>query len=70
MKAEDLEAFRERMGWNKSDLASRLGCDRKTLTRYLTGETTPIPPYIALACSALAHGLPPMGAAEPEGAAS
>lgn len=60
MNAAGLEAFRERMNWSKSELASRLGCDRKTLTRYLTGETKPIPRYIALACSALAHGLPPM----------
>lgn len=48
------------MAWSKSELSARLGCDRKTLNRYLTGETIPIPQYIALACSALAHGLPPM----------
>lgn len=60
MTSEGLEAFRARMGWTKSELAAGLGCDRKTLNRYLTGETKPIPRYIALACSALAHGLPPM----------
>ena len=60
MTAAGLEAFRERMGWSKSELAANLGCDRKTLNRYLSGATAPIPRYIALACSALAHGLPPM----------
>jgi transcriptional regulator with XRE-family HTH domain len=55
-----LEAFRERMGLTKSTLSAALGCDRKTLNRYLSGETKPIPRYIALACSSLAHGLPPM----------
>lgn len=60
MNAAGLEAFRERMSWSKSELAARLGCDRKTLARYLSGETKPIPRYIALACSALAHGLPAM----------
>jgi transcriptional regulator with XRE-family HTH domain len=60
MTAEGLEAFRRRQDWSQSELASRLGCDRKTLSRYLTGATVPIPKYIALACSALAESLPPM----------
>lgn len=63
MTKDDLEAFRLRMKWNRSEMAGLLGCDRKTLNRYLTGETQPIPRYIALACSALAHGLPPIGEA-------
>jgi len=60
MNAEGLERFRERMGWTRSELSARLGCDRKTTARYLDGLTKPIPRYVALACSALAHGLPPM----------
>lgn len=62
MTPNDLEAFRQRMKWNKVEMAANLGCDRKTLNRYLSGETTPIPLYIALACAALAHGLKPIGA--------
>jgi predicted transcriptional regulator len=60
MTPASLEAFRVRMKLSKSGLSSALGCDRKTLNRYLSGETKPIPQYVALACSALAHGLPPM----------
>lgn len=60
MTAKGLETFRRRQDWSKSELAARLGCDRKTLSRYLDGTTIPIPKYIALACSALAESLAPM----------
>lgn len=60
MTAAGLKAFRERMGWNRSELAEHLGADRKTVGRYEDGKTKPIPKYVALACAALAHGLPPM----------
>jgi plasmid maintenance system antidote protein VapI len=59
MTGASLEAFRVRMKWSKSELSAALGCDRKTLNRQLDGRS-PIPRYIALACSSLAHGLPPM----------
>lgn len=54
-----LERFRLRMDMTRTELADRLGCDPKTLRRYLSGET-PIPQYIALGCAALAYGLRPM----------
>lgn len=59
MKPTGLEAFRRRMRWSKTRLAEELGRDRKTIGHYLSGST-PIPRCIALACSALAQGLPPM----------
>lgn len=59
MTALGFEAFRVRMGWNRSELSAALGMDRKTTARQLEGKS-PVPRYIALACAALAQGLPPM----------
>lgn len=59
MTAAGLKAFLDRMEWSKAKLARNIGADRKTIDRYLEGRS-PIPPYIALACTALAQGLPPM----------
>lgn len=59
MKAASFLAFRERMGWSKSKCAEQLDIDRRTHRKYEEGET-PIPRNIALACAALAQGVPPM----------
>lgn len=59
MTPKALVAFRDRLGMNKSAFAEALGIDRKTLNR-LEASPRAVPRYIALACSALAHGLPPM----------
>ncbi len=49
----------DRLGYNKSEAASALGIARSTLDRYLAGDVA-IPKSIALACAAIAHGLPPI----------
>jgi predicted transcriptional regulator len=59
MTGRDLSAFRDRMSLTKKALAEALGIDRKTAQRYEEGAA-PIPRYIALACAALAHGVPPL----------
>ncbi len=59
MTAADLEAFRRTMGWNRKTLGNELGISQDRLRRFLSGDQ-PIPRYIALACSALAVGLPPL----------
>lgn len=59
MTPAGLIAWRERLNLNKSEAASRLGIGRNAYARYEAGEQ-PIPLYIALACAAIAHGLPPI----------
>lgn len=49
--------FRARMGWTKKRLAEELEIDRRSVARY---EEQGAPRHIALACAALAQGLPPM----------
>lgn len=58
MKPEDFTAWREHMGLNRTKAAEALGLGRNMPQRYEDGEAE-IPLYIALACAALAFGLPP-----------
>lgn len=60
MTPSDLEAFAKRQKWNRARLGRELGISQDRLRRLLSGEVE-IPRYIALACAALAYGLPPMG---------
>jgi transcriptional regulator with XRE-family HTH domain len=59
MTPASLTAWMTRLKLNKSEAASALGLARSTLDRYLAGSVA-IPPYIGLACAAVAHGLPPI----------
>lgn len=53
-------ACRSRLKMNRTEFADALGLNRRTQRNYEEGKVT-IPLYIALACAALAQGLPPMG---------
>jgi transcriptional regulator with XRE-family HTH domain len=59
MTPQTLLAWRERLGIrSRAEAARRLGVARNTYAAYEEG-TRRIPLYIALACAALAHGVPP-----------
>lgn len=59
MTGESLTAWRERLHLSKVEAASLLGCSRNALAGWEAGRY-PVPEYIALACAAIAHGLPPI----------
>jgi transcriptional regulator with XRE-family HTH domain len=59
MQAASLTALRKRLKLTKSAFAIKLGIGRRSLGQY-EAEERPIPHYIALACAAIAFGLPPM----------
>jgi hypothetical protein len=65
LTATDLESFRARMRWNRKRLGAELDISQDRLRRLLDG-IQPIPRHIALACTALALGAPPMGMKELE----
>jgi DNA-binding XRE family transcriptional regulator len=52
-------AWRARLGFSKSEAARRLGLSRNSIIDYEAGKAR-IPVHVALACAALAHGLPPI----------
>lgn len=58
MTAADLTAWRTALGISRAEASRRLGCAENSLAAYEAGKTR-IPRYIALACAALAYGLPP-----------
>ena len=59
MTASTFASWRARLRLNKSKAALALGCSRNAVIGYETGSNR-IPRYIALACAAIAHGLPPI----------
>lgn len=62
MTANDFLEWRKRLGFNRTEAAEALGLGRNQPQRYEEGQ--PIPKYIALACAAIAFGLPPIGGNE------
>lgn len=58
MTASDLCALIKRFKLNKTQMAIELEISRPYLNRLMNGESR-IPRHIALACAALAYGLPP-----------
>jgi len=58
MTSASIIAARERLGLRRVAFCAALGLSRNALLHYEQGKTT-IPRYIALAITALLHGLPP-----------
>lgn len=58
---DELIAWRKRLKFNRKQAAEQLGCTRHSIQDWETGAR-PIRRYIALACAALSHGIPPLGA--------
>ena len=67
MTPADYTAWRTRLRLTKAAAAEALGASRNACTHYEQGRAS-IPRHIALACSAVAMGLPPYGTTpqEPE----
>ena len=63
MKPSDFTAWRKRLGLTKAGAARALGVGINQPTLWERGDA-PIPRAIALACAAIAYGLPPIGAKE------
>jgi transcriptional regulator with XRE-family HTH domain len=59
MTSASMLALRERLKLTRMDLAKKLGISRNTLALYEAGRAE-IPRTVALACAALAFGLPEM----------
>jgi transcriptional regulator with XRE-family HTH domain len=57
MTPSDWIKWREHLGITNAEAARRLGISKNMPAAYERGES-PIPLYIALACAALAYGLP------------
>jgi len=58
MTATDFIAWRTHLGISGAEAGRRLGLAPNTITSYERDRST-IPTHVALACSALAVGLPP-----------
>ncbi|NEI70992.1 helix-turn-helix domain-containing protein [Rhizobium lusitanum] len=57
MTAFDLTEWRNRLRLSQASAATALGCSKTSIVCWEKGQ--PIPRYIALACAAIAYGLPP-----------
>lgn len=53
MTADELIAWRKRLGYNRTQAAAALGCHRNSIMQWEAGKTE-IPKYIELACLWLA----------------
>lgn len=63
MTPEEFTAWRQRLGYTKTEAAAALGLS-PNMPRYYERGDTEIPRYIALACAAVSYGLQPMGTQE------
>lgn len=63
MTGADFKAWRVRLGFSRTKAADSLGIGRNQPRRYEDGMAD-IPKYIALACAAIALGIPPIGERE------
>lgn len=59
MTPEALRSWRERLGLSQYKAAEQLGCSRNAYIGWESGKNR-VPLYIALACQAIANGLPAM----------
>ncbi len=59
MTPASLTAWRARLKWTKLRAAKELGISRQSYADYEAG-LRPIPHVVALACAAIAFGLPPV----------
>ena len=64
MTSASLKSWRERLHWTKDRAAKELGLSPNGYAAleagHFIGRPRPIRRHIALACAALAHGLPPI----------
>lgn len=59
MMPASLKAWRDRHKLSRHAAAEQLGCSERSIRNW-EGGVHMIPRYIALACAAVSHGLPPM----------
>lgn len=59
MTAASLKAWRERMNFTQKKAADEIGCSVRSITNW-EGGVADVPRYIALACAAIAQGVPPI----------
>jgi len=45
MMPEEIRKLRKARGWSTEDLAQRVGCTTRTVRRWETGESIPLPIY-------------------------
>lgn len=60
MTSAALRQWREQRGLTQAQAALQIGCSRRALQQWESGASA-IPPYIAMAVSAVSMGLPPYG---------
>ena len=60
MNADDFTSLQARLGISRAELCRRIGIAPNTGAAYASGRQT-IPLTVALACAAIAFGLPPVG---------